>query len=287
MVGKSDWHGRDAAIAVFAARQHGLITAAQLREVGLSEAAISKRAATGRLHRIHRGVYSVGYPAESQEARWMAAVLASGSAAALSHRSAAALWELLRPMEGPVEVSVRTQAGRRAQPGIRIHRRAALSPQAVTVRNLIPVTSPALTLEDLRGVVSPRLRRRALRQAEVRRFALGPRGPGDRTRSDVELRFLELCHRHHIPTPLVNVRIGRWTVDFVWHEQRLVVEADSWRYHGGSVAFEDDRARDVDLRRRGYVVHRFSERQIREEDAVVAADVAAALGLTGRATRGG
>jgi very-short-patch-repair endonuclease len=147
----------------------------------------------------------------------------------------------------------------------------------VTVRNLIAVTSPRQTIEDLRGVVSPDLHRRALRQAEVRRLALGPRDRGDRTRSDLERRFLALCRRNLIPTPLVNVRIGRWTVDFLWPEHRLVVEADSWRYHGGGVAFEDDHARDLDLRRRGYVVHRFSERQILDEEAALATDLAAAL----------
>ncbi len=196
----------------------------------------------------------------------MAAVLACGPSAVLSHRSAAALWELLGPMEGPVEVLVRTQHGRKARRGIRVHRRAALWSDAVTVRNLIPVTTPWRTIEDLRGVVSPSLRRRALRQAEIQRFALGPRSRGDRTQSDLERRFLDLCRRHRIPAPLVNVKIGRWTV-----------EADSWRFHGGSVAFEDDHARDLDLRRRGYAVHRFSERQIREEETVVASDVAAAL----------
>jgi very-short-patch-repair endonuclease len=283
MVGKSDSPRRDAAIARFASRQHGLVTAAQLQEAGLSSAAISKRVEAARLHRLHRGVYSVGYAAESQEARWMAAVLACGHSAALSHRSAAALWELLRPMEGPIEVSVRTQNGRRARRGIRLHRRAALSSQAVTIRNLIPVTTPGQTIEDLRGVVSPALQRRALRQAEIGRFALGPGAQGDRTRSDLERIFLSLCRRSLIPAPLVNVRVGRWTVDFLWPEQRLVVEADSWRFHGGSVAFEDDHARDVDLRRRGYAVHRFSERQIRHEEAVVAADVAAALQATRRA----
>jgi very-short-patch-repair endonuclease len=277
MPGKSDSHGRDAAIARFASRQHGLITTAQLRQAGLSYAAISERVQAGRLHRTHRGVYSVGYAAESREGRWMAAVLACGPRAALSHRSAAALWELLRPMDGPVEVSVLTQGGRRSRHGIRIHRRAALSPKALTARRLIPVTTPRQTIEDLRGVVSPRLLRRALRQAEVQRFALGSRSHGDRTRSDLERRFLRLCRRNRIPAPLVNVRIGRWTVDFLWREQRLVVEADSWRFHGGSVAFEDDHARDLDLRRRGYVVHRFSERQIREEEALVAADLAKAL----------
>ena len=75
----------------------------------------------------------------------------------------------------------------------------------------------------------------------------------------------------------MNVKIGRWTVDFIWPEQRVVVETDSWRFHGGSVAFENDHARDLDLRRRAYAVHRFTERQIREQETVVAEDLASAL----------
>jgi very-short-patch-repair endonuclease len=182
-------------------------------------------------------------------------------------------------MEGPVEISIPSQNGRRARLGIRVHRRAALSRHATTIRNLIPVTTPRQTIEDLPTVVSARLQRRALRQAEVMRLALGPRNLGDRTRSDLERDFLALCRRNNIPAPLVNVRIGRWTVDFLWPDRKLVVETDSWRYHGGSVAFEDDHARDLDLRRRGYAVHRFSERQIREEEAIVVADLVAALGI--------
>jgi very-short-patch-repair endonuclease len=207
----------------------------------------------------------------------MAAVLACGFSAVLSHRSAAALWNLLRPIDEPVEVSVPSQNGRKDRRGIHVHRRRSLSPQAVTVRDLIPVTTPRQTIEDLRGVVSPGLQRRALRQAEVQRYALGPANRGDRTRSDFERRFLRLCRRNGIPTPLVNVKIGRWTVDFLWPEQRVVVETDSWRFHGGSVAFEDDHARDLYLRRRGYAVHRFTEAQIHKEEAAVAADLAAAL----------
>jgi very-short-patch-repair endonuclease len=277
VIRKSDSPGRDAEIASFAVRQHGLVTTAQLRAAGLTSAAVSQRVGTKRLHRVHRGVYTVGYPTERLEARWLAAVLACGPSAVLSHRSAAALWNLLRPMNGPVDVSVPSQNGRRARRGIRVHRRRSLSPQAVTVRDLIPVTTPWQTIEDLRGVVSPGLQRRALRQAEVQRYALGPANRGDRTRSDLERRFLRLCRRNGIPTPLVNVKIGRWTVDFLWPEQRVVVETDSWRFHGGSVAFEDDRARDLDLRLRGYSVRRFTERQIRGQEAVVAGDLASAL----------
>lgn len=268
---------RDVSIARFAAAQHGLVTVAQLRKAGLTSAAITKRVRSGRLHRLHRGVYSVGQPATGREAHWMGAVLACGPGAVLSHRSAAALWELLKPIEGPIEVSIPSQNGRRPRRGIRVHRRSALEQRGLTVRNLIPVTAPWLTIEDLRNVVSPRLHRRAIRQAEVRRFALGPRTRGDRTRSDPERDFLDLCHRHGLPMPEVNVRIGRWTVDFLWRAERIVVEVDTWRYHGGSVAFEDDHERDVDLRCRGYAVHRYTAHQVEREPDLLAADIGSAL----------
>jgi very-short-patch-repair endonuclease len=100
---------------------------------------------------------------------------------------------------------------------------------------------------------------------------------GDRTRSDLERDFLQLCRHYRLPTPEVNVRVGRWTVDFLWRRQRLAVETDSLRYHGGSVAFEDDHARDLDLRARGFDVRRFTERQVLDASAQVAADLRDAL----------
>src|SRR3978361_1609010 len=101
----------DVEVAAVAARQHGVVTQRQLREAGMGRAAISRRTASGRLHRLHQGVYAIGYPVASREGRWMAAVLASGDGAVLSHMSAAALWELLRPIEGPVDVSPRGRGG--------------------------------------------------------------------------------------------------------------------------------------------------------------------------------
>jgi very-short-patch-repair endonuclease len=99
----------------------------------------------------------------------------------------------------------------------------------------------------------------------------------DRTRSDLETLFLEICRRHRIPPPEVNVKLGRWEVDFLWRSRRLVVEVDSWAYHRGSVAFEDDHARDLDLRAAGYTVLRFSDKQLEEEPGRVVADVTRAL----------
>jgi len=276
---------RDARIEKIAASQHGLITAAQLATCDLTSGAIAKRVRSGRLHRVHRGVYAVGHRNLSREARWLAAVLACGDGAVLSHLGAAALWGLLRPEGGPVDVTVPTHGGKRRRDGIRIHRCASLAgavlvPRpdaepipAVTVRDGIPVTAPWRTVEDLRGAVSPPLYRRAVREAEMRRFVLTPRTPRDRTRSDLERAFLALCREHGLPTPEVNVSLGRWTVDFLWREKRLVAETDSWATHGGSVAFEDDRGRDLGLRRLGYEVRRYADHQLETEPAAVVADL--------------
>jgi very-short-patch-repair endonuclease len=101
----------------------------------------------------------------------------------------------------------------------------------------------------------------------------------DRARSDLETAFLALWRRHHISSPEVNVKLGRWEVDFLWRPQKVVVEADSWTYHRGSVAFEDDHARDFDLRAAGYAVLHFTDRQLEDEPTRIAQDVARFLGL--------
>jgi very-short-patch-repair endonuclease len=121
--------------------------------------------------------------------------------------------------------------------------------------------------------------RRAVRQAEIRGLKLELGTESDRTRSDLERDFLALCRRHGIPAPEVNVKIGCWTVDFLWRHQRLAVETDSYDYHRGRVAFQDDHARDLDLRRRGFDIHRFSEDQVNDQPADIAADLRHALRL--------
>jgi very-short-patch-repair endonuclease len=264
---------RDRLVAEIAAAQHGIVTAAQLRGVGIGRSSIVKRVKAGRLHRMHRGVYAVGHAAPPIEGRWMAAVLALGDGAVLSHGSAAALWGLLRPFDGPIHVSVPSQGGRKSRRGIKVHRCASLSPASTTRRNRIPATSVPRTLEDLRGSVPPRLHRRAVRQAELAGFALGPTIRGDRTRSDLEVDFLAFCRAHDLRLPEVNVQIGRWKVDFLWRDARLAVETDSYLYHRGSVSFEDDHARDLDLRRLGFTVRRYTGAQIRNHPAAVVADL--------------
>lgn len=219
----------------------------------------------------------------------MAAVLACGEGAVLSHGSAAALWGLLRPLDGPIDVSVPTRGGRRRRHGIRIHRCASLADGAhsstgreqmrhsplVTVRQRIPVTTVARTIDDLRrGGYARWLVRRAVRQAELK----GHRVVGsDRTRSDLERDFLRFCRRHRIPAPEVNVKIGRWRVDFLWRDARLIVETDSHQYHRGSVAFEADHQRDLGLRRIGFTVRRYTGAQLRSYPAEIAADLGEVL----------
>ncbi len=215
----------------------------------------------------------------------MGAVLACGAGAVLSHGAAAVHWGLLRPLDGPVDVTVPTQNGRERRRGIRIHRcgslKAVLSPHGLptrlaTVRDHIPVTTVPRTLVDIQATLPPRLVRRAIRQAEFLGLGLGE-VKSDRTRSDLERYFLRLWGRTRFLQPEVNVPIGGMTVDFLWREARLVVETDTYATHGGTIAFEDDRQRELRLRRLGYSVHRFSDLQLEIEPEAVVEDVASAL----------
>jgi very-short-patch-repair endonuclease len=149
-----------------------------------------------------------------------------------------------------------------------------------THRHNIPVTTIQRTIEDLRASshLPPHLLRRAIRQAEHKGIHL--QGiESDRTRSDLEIAFLDLYRHHRIPTPEVNVKLGRWEVDFLWRHQMLVVEADFFAYHRGSVSFEDDYARDLDLRAAGYTVLRFNDTQLEDEPERVASVIADPLGV--------
>jgi very-short-patch-repair endonuclease len=270
--------------------QYGIVTTRQLVDAGLSRAAIAKRVKAGRLYRVHQGVYSIGHDGLSEEARWTAAVLACGPGAALSHGAAAVHWGLLRPLDGPIDVSVPKRTGRSRRREVRIHRRPDLLARAtlstnglqtrpqrlVTVRRYIPVTTVPRTLVDIRATLSPRLVRRAVRQAEFLGLGMGEIET-DRTRSDLERYFLRLWRGTRLRQPEVNVPIGAMTVDFLWRRERLVVETDSYATHGGTVAFENDRERDLRLRRLGYSVHHFSERQLELEPEAVVEDVASAL----------
>ncbi|HEX5375516.1 MAG TPA: type IV toxin-antitoxin system AbiEi family antitoxin domain-containing protein [Solirubrobacterales bacterium] len=274
----------DVRLAEIAEKQYGVVAVAQLHRLGLDEKAIRRRVDAGHLHRVHRGVYAVGHVGLSPKGRWFAAVLAIGRGphragktvleywgAAVSHRSAAALWELLPVLEAPTDVIVDGTGGRAARAGIRVHRAISLVAAEVTLRHGIPVTSPLRTISDVRratgreaGKVSAWELRKAIRQANVLGLPIDAEDQADRTRSDLETDFLTICRRHRLPRPEINVRVGPFLVDFLWREERLVVETDGYRYHRGRLAFQDDRGRELELMRLGYGVLHLSEAQIDE-----------------------
>jgi very-short-patch-repair endonuclease len=223
----------------------------------------------------------------------MAAVLASGPSALLSHRSAAALWDLLPTSKTLVDVTaVRSDTAGRT--GIAIHRVKQLHPHDCALRDGIPVTSIARTLLDLATVALPRQLERAVEQAELLgRFDLGAvdaliaRSPGRPglallrevlkayrepalTRSELERRFLELCRRAKLPPPAINSFIAGFEVDAAWPSRRMVVELDGHEFHRTRAAFERDRARDAALQVAGYRVLRITYRRLqREPEAVI------------------
>ncbi len=139
------------------------------------------------------------------------------------------------------------------------------------------MTNPARTLDDLHRVLPAEQFAAALREAEFLRLPIGDRFTPDGTRSELEARFLSICRRHRLPSPEVNVRLGPYTVDFLWRREYLVVEVDGWASHRTRSAFEADRARDAKLKLRGYEVLRFTYRQVGDDPDGVAAAVRAVL----------
>jgi predicted transcriptional regulator of viral defense system len=299
---------RELAIARLAERQHGVVSLHQLQLLGLSRSAVAKRGREGRLTRILRAVYAVGHGRLTVRGRWMAAVLAYGPTAVLSHRSAAALHGL-RPDNRPKADITLPGPSARPRPGIDVHRSATLQAADVTTVDGIPCTSVARTLLDLADVVDRRGVERAVDQAEVQRVfdlravnevlsrAAGRRGAGvlrqvlaeydgpTLTHSELEERFHEICRRAGVPKPEVNAWIpldgGAVKADFLWRAERLIVETDGWATHGTRRSFEDDRRRDRRLRLAGWDVVRFTWRDVErepEETADVLARLCAARG---------
>ena len=284
----------DRRIAELARRQHGVVGRAQLVALGVSEAAVEGRVKRGRLHRLHQGVYAVGHPNMTRNGHFMAAVLACGDKAALSHFSAAVLWGMLNDGGGTIHVTAVT---RRRRPELIVHE-AELSGETAK-RAGIPVTTPARTLIDLADVAPRRTLERALDEAEFLRLdctGLAPRhgrsGSGrlasvlavhaagsTRTRSELEEMFLALCDKHNLPRPEVNVHVEGYECDFVWREQRLIVETDGAAAHGTAKAMKRDPTRDAELMIAGWRVWRVTyERLLREPDAV--AEQLVRLGIT-------
>ena len=230
----------------------------------------------------------------------MAAILACGDGAVLSHRTAAAVWGLRRA-SGAVEVTVESRNGRERRAGIALHR-GPLPAHETALRQGLRVTSAARTLLDLAAVLSPRDLNRALEDAErLRIFDLGalrnvladhPHRPGtpalaralgpltcpEPTRSELELLFLDVCEKHGIPRPTVNAPLRGYEVDFLWRAAGVIVEVDGAATHATRAAFERDRARDADLTAAGYRVLRFTHRRIAGDPVGVAKLVLRTLG---------
>jgi very-short-patch-repair endonuclease len=283
-----------------------VITLGQLQLAGLTASGVRNRVRAGRLYPMHRGVYAVGHDRLTGYGRTMAAVLAYGSQAVASHRTAGGLQGLREDNSPKTDISLPLKSAR-SRPGIHAHASPTLRPKDVTKRHGIPCTTVARTLLDLADVVSRRQLGRALEQAEVMRVfdleelhdvlahANGRRGAGilretlaelgDEpavTDNDLEDRFLELCRAAGLPRPAVN----RWIAiddgppikaDFVWTTQRLIVETDGWGSHGTRHGFESDRRRDQRARLAGWEPMRFTRRQVLGDPDWVIATTAALL----------
>jgi very-short-patch-repair endonuclease len=287
----------DLPLADLAARQHGIATAGQLHGLGITDDDIAYRVRTGRLHPIHRGVYAVGHRHLTQNALFVAAVLAIGPGAALSHASAAVLYEVRRAIAGPIDVTV----ARRLKPrrGIRIHSGRCLPRSDVVVREGIPVTTPARTLLDLADVLDRRSLERAVHEAEVQRLVTHDRlreqiarSPGRRattvlaailaegpapTRSELEDRALELFKQADLPRPRTNVQVLGIEVDFLFPAARLIVEVDGDRYHGTAFARRTDAAKQARLEAAGYRVLRLTWEQVTQRPQQTVARLRRAL----------
>jgi very-short-patch-repair endonuclease len=282
-------------MAEIARRQCGVVTRKQLLALSVNRRDIDRMIAAKQLHPLHRGVYLVGHPVAPPGAREMAATLACGPQAFVSHRDAAVIHKLLPyPADpGPVHVTVARDCGRR--PGIAVHRVAELRPDEVGRLDGIPVTSPARTLIDLAAMGSAEVEQ-AWAEAEHR--GLVDRGemlarsigrPGAKllrrvlnagpalTRSEAERKLLQLIRAAALPSPAANARLNGFEVDFLWPGPRLVVEVDGFAFHGNRGAFERDRVRDATLIAAGYAVIRVTWRQLGDRPEAVVARIAAAL----------
>ena len=269
---------RERALAERARRQDGVVTATELQALGFSEGAIARRVLSGRLHRLYEGVYAVGHLALTQRARWRAAVAACGPGALLSHRSAAALWGL--PVAPGRLPAVTIGHGGRGVRSIEVHHARTIREEHRALLGGVPVTSVARTLADLAGLLSERRLRRAVVEAErLRLLRVGPvldlcrrgrRGsavlrmiitselaPAVAAKSELELRFLELCDAHGIPAPRVNVTLEGFMVDAYWPAAGLVVELDGDNFHRTAGDRRRDAARDRALSLAGHQVVRF------------------------------
>jgi very-short-patch-repair endonuclease len=292
----------DRLIAQIAAGQRALITRRQLSGLGVTRGAVEHALSRGRVHRMHRGVYAlVPTPALPPLARELAAVLACGDRALLSHHSAAAVWGIRPFLDGDVDVTVvgRDPGSRRA--GIRVHRIKSLEPRDARRHQQIPITSPARALLDIAPEVSSRSLEWALDQALVKRLttraqitavlAAYPHRPGtpkltalvdaDRpttlTSSTPEERLFRHIKNANLPIPEVNARVGNYTADFLWRAQKVILEIDGYHYHHTRAAFERDHRRDAEHQREDFVVIRITPRQLQHNHEAILVDIATTL----------
>jgi very-short-patch-repair endonuclease len=291
----------DDRIDALARGQNGVVTRAQLLRLGIPPGAIRRRARAGRLRRAHRGVYVVG-PIPPAWSRETAAVLACGPEAALSHRSAASLWELVRPPAADAPVDVIVPAGENGpRAGIRVRRVVALEPDERTSLHHIPITAPGRTVLDLASVADPREVEHAVACAEregladrshwtrlleryrgrkgvaLLRAVLERHGGPAFTRSEAEVRFLGLLRKARFPAPEVNVRVAGFELDFFWRAERIAVEVDGYRFHGSRSRFERDRRRSAQLAAQGIQVIPLTWKQIVEDEVATAVQLGQAL----------
>jgi very-short-patch-repair endonuclease len=284
-----------APLADLAELQYGVVTYRQMRELGLSNGHIHRASKASRLRRAHRGVYAVGHKSLSKHARSLAAVLACGSGAVLSHRSAAWLWGFLPRFPSEPEVTVPSKGHRRR--AIRVYRTGGMPDRDCTTLEGIPVTSATRTLFDLAGAVSARDRSRAIDrakrtgqldlgdldeilaqrggtpQAKALREALTLyRKPVyDRARS--ELLFLDALEQENVALPVLNCWEGKWEIDAYWPAERFAVEVDGWESHGSREAFESDRLRQEEMKLAGIDCVPISARRIETDSKQVAQNI--------------
>jgi very-short-patch-repair endonuclease len=256
------------------ARQHEVFAVWQLEAIGVAERAVQRRADAGVLRRLHHGVYTTAQASLTLRGRWMAAVLACGPGALLSHRAAAAPWGLSPTPSGPIEI---TAPGKRTHRGVRSHT-TSCPPQLLRATvDAIPVTTLERTILDQARALGDQRLRTTLEQLQHRGL-LRPERFGEHrshrsfravsdvlarltddapwTQSELERRFLELIRSAGLPEPQVNVTVVGHAVDFCWPEQRLIVEVDGYAWHNSKRAFEADREKDVTLTLARYrVIH--------------------------------
>jgi hypothetical protein len=236
-----------------AGRQHGVVARRQLLALGFSKRAIEHRVARGRLHRVTPGVYAIGWPQLTRERRWMAGVLACGEGAALSHRSAAALWEIGTEKPGVTDTSVLRHT-KLSRSGIRVRSRPALSAAEIVSRQSIPVTNIVRTLIDLTAESGLAVVERAVNEADKRNLITpdalrlklmdhaGEAGARPLRQlldkytfrlsdSDLEVLFRPIAEAAGLPPPLTKQAVNGFEVDFFWPGLGLVIETDGLRYH--------------------------------------------------------